>query len=114
MVRPRVAVSLPVSVVKSDLCTATAEAIRYGMTKTNPATFASLGDWDWRAELARVRVPTLIIHGEEDAIPMDMVEEWATAMPRARLLRLPHTGHFPHAERPEVVFPAIEEFLRAR
>jgi proline iminopeptidase len=114
MVRPRVAESLPVTVVKSDLCTASPEAIRYGMTRTNPATFASLGDWNWTAELARLKTPTLIIHGEEDAIPMDLVEEWATALPRARLVRLPQTGHFPHAERPEVVFPAIEEFLRGR
>ena len=114
MTPPRVAHSLPVTVVKSDLCAAPAEAIRYGMTKTNAATFASMGEWNWTADLARVKAPTLIIHGEEDAIPMAMVEEWATALPNARLLRLPETGHFPHAERPDVVFPAIEKFLRGR
>lgn len=111
MTRPRVAKSLPVTVVKADLCAASSEAIRYGMTKTNPATFASLGDWNWTAELARVRTPTLVIHGEEDAIPMSMVEEWTTSMPSARLLRLPETGHFPHAERPAIVFREIERFL---
>jgi proline iminopeptidase len=114
MTRPRVARSLPVSVVKSDLCAAPADALRYGMTRTNAATFESLGDWNWSADLARVKVPVLIIHGEEDAIPMAMVAEWATALPDARLLRLPETGHFPHAERPEVVFPAIEKFLRQK
>jgi proline iminopeptidase len=114
MTPPRVAHSLPVTVVKADLCAGPAEAIRYGMTKTNAATFASMGDWDWTADLARVKAPTLIIHGEEDAIPMAMVEEWATALPNARLMRLPETGHFPHAERPDVVFPAIEKFLRGR
>ena len=114
MTPPRVAHSLPVTVVKSDLCAGPPEAIRYGMTKTNAATFASMGEWNWTADLARVKAPTLIIHGEEDAIPMAMVEEWATALPNARLLRLPETGHFPHAERPDVVFPAIEKFLRGR
>lgn len=108
---PRLAKSHPLSVVKSDLCTAPAEAIRYGMTKTNETTFASLGDWDWTAQLARVNVPTLIIHGDEDAIPMNMVSEWVRAMPEARILRLPDTGHFPHAEQPAIVFPAIESFL---
>jgi proline iminopeptidase len=111
MVPPRVAKSLSASVVKSDLCTAPGDAIRYGMTVTNPATFGSLGDWNWTADLAHVTAPTLIIHGDEDAIPMAMVNAWATALPNARILRLAHTAHFPHAERPRIVFVAIEEFL---
>jgi pimeloyl-ACP methyl ester carboxylesterase len=114
MTPPRVAKSLDAAVVKSDLCSAPPEAIRFGWTKTNPATFGSLGDWDWTAELSRVRVPTLIIHGEEDAIPMAMVSEWVTALPNARIMRLARTAHFPHAERPSLVFPAIETFLRGR
>ena len=111
MTPPRLGRSTPPTVVKSDLCTAPPEAIRFGMTRTNPATFGSLGDWNWIADLANVHVPTLIIHGEEDAIPMEMVSEWVTALPDARILRLPHTGHFPHAEQPAIVFPAIETFL---
>jgi proline iminopeptidase len=112
MTPPRLATSVPVSVVKSDLCAAPPEAIRFGMTKTNPATFGSLGDWNWTSELSRVKAPVLIIHGEEDAIPMPMVSAWLTALPNARILRLPHTGHFPHAEQPVIVFPAMEAFLK--
>src|ERR1051325_7679754 len=112
MVPPRVSASLSASVVKADLCTAPGEAIRYGMTTTNPATFDSLGDWDWTGELAAVHAPVLIIHGEEDAIPMAMVNVWTTALPNARILRLAKTAHFPHAERPAIVFPAIETFLQ--
>jgi proline iminopeptidase len=111
MTPPRLGHSMPVTVVKSDLCAAPPEAIRFGLMKTNPATFGSLGDWNWTADLARVHAPTLIIHGQEDAIPMAMVSEWVTALPNARILRLPHTAHFPHAEQPKVVFPAIETFL---
>jgi proline iminopeptidase len=109
---PRVSKTLSASVVKSDLCTSSAEAIRFGMMKTNPATFSSLGDWDWTAALKKVTAPVLIIHGEEDAIPMSMVAEWATALPHARLMRVKDAAHFPHAERPSIVFPAIEKFLR--
>jgi proline iminopeptidase len=112
MTPPRLARSTPSGVVKSDLCTAPPEAIRYGMTKTNSATFGSLGDWNWTADLRRVTAPTLIIHGEEDAIPMAMVSEWLTALPDARIIRLPRTAHFPHAEQPMIVFPAIETFLK--
>jgi proline iminopeptidase len=111
MTPPRVARSLSASVVKSDLCTAPPEAIRYGMTKTNPATFGSLGDWNWTSDLAKVTAPVLVIHGEEDAIPMAMVNRWITALPNARIVRLKETAHFPHAERPAIVYKAIEEFL---
>lgn len=111
MTPPRLAKSVPVTAVKSDLCAAPPESIRFGMTKTNPTTFGSLGDWNWTSDLARVNAPVLIIHGEENSIPMAMVSNWVTALPNARILRLPHTGHFPHAEQPNIVFPAIETFL---
>jgi pimeloyl-ACP methyl ester carboxylesterase len=109
---PRVAKGGDVRAVKSDLCTAPPEAIRFGMLTTNEATFASLGNWDWREDLAAVETPTLVIHGEEDAIPAAQAREWAAALPNGRFLLLRGTGHFPHAEKPEVVFPAIEAFLR--
>jgi proline iminopeptidase len=112
MTPPRVATSLPVSVVKSDLCTSPSAAIRFGWNVTNPATFGSLGEWDWTKELAAVTARVLVIHGEEDAIPMDLVNEWVTSLPNARMLRLAQAAHFPHAERPDLVFPAIETFLR--
>ena len=111
MTPPRVAKSLNASVVKSDLCTAPPDAIRYGMTKTNAVTFGSLGDWDWTAKLARVKAPVLIIHGQEDAIPIAMVRQWTKALPNARLIEVPNAAHFPHAEQPGVVFDAIEKFL---
>lgn len=111
---PRVAKSLPASVVKSDLCASPPDAIRFGMTKTLPATFGSLGDWDWTAGLAKVNAPVLIIHGEEDAIPMRMVEEWTAALPNARLVRVAGAAHFPHAERPKLVFREMESFLSRR
>ena len=41
-----------------------------------------------------------------------MVDAWTTALPNARILRLKETAHFPHAERPQIVFPAMETFLR--
>ena len=111
-VPPRLARGTSPSMVKSDLCAAPPEAIRYGMTKTNAAGWESLGEWDWTAALARVEAPVLVIHGEEDAIPMEMVREWAVSLPNGRMLELPGTGHFPHAERPEEVFAAIEAFMK--
>jgi len=56
-------------------------------------------------------VPTLVVHGEQESIPMDLVEEWVTSLPRARLFRVPRAAHFTYAERPELVWPAVERFL---
>ena len=71
----------------------------------------SYGDWDLRAKLRTLTVPTLVVHGEEESIPMDLVEEWVTSMPNAKLMKVPRAAHFTYAERPELVWPAVERFL---
>ncbi|HJQ19238.1 MAG TPA: alpha/beta hydrolase [Gemmatimonadaceae bacterium] len=100
-----------IALVKSDLCASAPEGIRYGLTVTNGAVMGSYGAWDLRQQLATLQVPTLVIHGEEDAIPMDLVQLWATWMPRATLVRVSRAAHMVYAERPDVVWPRVEEFL---
>lgn len=112
-VKPRVASPELAGRIMGDFCSAGAAAIRAGMGVAGPHTLESLGEWDFRAGLARVAAPTLIVHGESDAIPMDLVEEWTTALPAARLVKVPGASHFPYVERPDVVWPAIEAFLQA-
>lgn len=112
-VKPRVARPERMSKVTGDFCSAGAAAIRSGMGVAGPHTLASLGEWDFRAGLAAVTAPTLIVHGESDAIPMDLVEEWTTALRAAKLVKVPGASHFPYVERPDLVWPAIEAFLQA-
>jgi proline iminopeptidase len=110
--RPRLAEperSLPL--IRSDLCASAPAGIRYGLRTTNRVVMGSYGDWDIRAALKSVSAPTLIVHGEAESIPMDLVEEWVTALPHARLKRVPRAAHFTYAERPELVWPAVEAFL---
>jgi proline iminopeptidase len=110
--RPRLAEpEKTVSMVKSDLCATDVAGIRYGNQIGNRLIMASYGDWDLRAKLRTLTVPTLVVHGEEESIPMDLVEEWVTSMPNARLLKVPRAAHFTYAERPELVWPAVERFL---
>ena len=75
-------------------------------------TMLPLTGWDWRKAAREVRVPVLIVHGEADPLPVEGSREWAAAMPESRLLVVERSGHFPHVERPEVFFPAVEAFLR--
>ena len=112
--RPRLAEparTLPL--VKSDLCASDPAGIRYGLTTTNRVVMASYGDWDLREGLRHLDVPTLVVHGEQESIPMDLVEEWVTSLPHARLVRVPRAAHFTYAERPDVVWPEVDRFLAA-
>ena len=110
--RPRLAEpDRTLKLIRSDLCGSSPAGIRYGLRTTNRVVMASYGDWDIRSALHSVPAPTLIVHGEEESIPMDLVEEWVSALPNARLLRVPRAAHFTYAERPELVWPAVESFL---
>ena len=111
--RPRLADperSLPL--IKSDLCASDPKGIRYGLTVTNRVVMASYGDWDLRQGLTTLEVPTLVVHGEQEAIPMDLIEEWVVSLPQATLVRVPAAAHFTYAEQPDIVWPAVEDFLR--
>jgi len=110
--RPRLAEpdrTLPL--IKSDMCGSDPAGIRYGNRIGNRVIMGSYGDWDLRPRLRTLNVPTLVVHGEEESIPMDLVEEWVSSLPHARLLRVPRAAHFTYAERPELVWPAVERFL---
>jgi proline iminopeptidase len=100
--------------MRSDLCASDVRGIRFGLTRTNAAVMGSYGDWDLRAQLASVPARTLVVHGTAELIPMDLVEEWVSALPNAILLRVPKAAHFTYAERPDVVWPAVERFLSRR
>jgi proline-specific peptidase len=110
--RPRLAEpDRTLRLLKSDLCASDPAGIRYGLTTTNRVVMGSFGDWDLRERLRQLTVPTLIVHGEQESIPMDLVEEWATSLPNARLFKVPNAAHFTYAERPEIVWPEVERFL---
>lgn len=60
-------------------------------------------------DFTKITVPTLVIHGEEDAIvPVAAAEMVASTAPDATLVRLPGTGHVPTLTRPADVVAAID------
>ena len=79
------------------------------------ATFlmGPLGRYDLWPEAARIRVPTLIVQGAADVMPVVMVQELARTIPGAQLALVENAGHFPYIERPEETFAAIRRFLAA-
>ncbi|GCF09624.1 alpha/beta fold hydrolase [Dictyobacter arantiisoli] len=57
---------------------------------------------------AQLGVPTVVIHGEDDAaIPMETAVQLANRIPHARLVRVPAAGHCPPLETPSAVAAEI-------
>ena len=70
--------------------------------------------FDDAADLDRITAPTLVIWGEHDArFPREEQERLVAAIPDARLLAYPQTGHSPNWERPERVARDLDAFVRA-
>jgi proline iminopeptidase len=103
--------STAASRMKGNVCAGSPESLK-NKRNVDKYTFASLGNWDWTTSLGKVVVPTLIIQGELDPLPIESARKWAAAMPNARLLELKGIGHFPYVETPEVFFAAVDRFLR--
>jgi pimeloyl-ACP methyl ester carboxylesterase len=65
------------------------------------------------ARLGELRVPALLLWGEEDRVfgLQSIGRTAAAAIPGARLVTIPRCGHFPHLERPRLVQGLLLGFL---
>jgi proline iminopeptidase len=73
-----------------------------------------LYDETWRSDgydlipkLRALRVPTLVLHGEHDFIPVALAARIAEAMPHGRLVVLEDCGHFAYLESPDAVYENV-------
>jgi proline iminopeptidase len=82
------------------------------MGRVQDSIWESLGDYDLLPALARVRCPTLVVHGQADPIPVSASEALVRALPDARLVVLEESGHVPYVEAPEELFSAVRDFLQ--
>jgi pimeloyl-ACP methyl ester carboxylesterase len=74
------------------------------------------GIWGWEAysRLSQIRAPTLVIHGEADAlIPAANANLIANRIAGAKLLLIPHAAHVFWTDQPETTHQAVLEFLAA-
>jgi proline iminopeptidase len=82
--------------------------------RVQQSIWESLGDFDLTAPgmLDSVRVPTLIVHGRQDPIPLASSEAAAQSL-HSRLVVLDECGHVPYVEQPQQLFAAMDTFLKA-
>ena len=67
--------------------------------------------YDWRPKLRALSVPTFVVHGEEDALPVGVSLEISNSLSHARRSVVPSSGHMPFWEAPVRFFSLIEPFL---
>lgn len=72
-----------------------------------------LREEDFRDELSKIAVPTLVLHGERDPLRTEaqLREQVVDRIPGAVFDTLPSVGHLPHLEDPETLSKRIRAFL---
>ena len=66
-----------------------------------------------RADLGKLRVPALMIHGETSALWLRAIAEMAgSAIPGCETVTIPHSGHFPHFQNPAAFNAVLVRFLK--
>jgi proline iminopeptidase len=80
--------------------------------RVQQSVWESLGDYNLLApgQLDSIVVPTLIVHGRQDPIPLASSEAAANAM-GAKLVVIENAGHVPYVEQPQALFTAVRDFL---
>jgi 3-oxoadipate enol-lactonase len=78
------------------------------------AACAQLAGLDLRSELHKVKVPALVVVGEQDeATPPPMSHELASLLPDARLKIIAGCAHVPQLQAPKLFLETIADFLPA-
>lgn len=88
------------------------DEVAAGLLPTHLAILGSLGGWDLSDELGHVAAPTLVVHGDADAVPLASSAAFAAAIPGAELWVMEEVGHFPWLEAPVPFFTRLNNFLR--
>lgn len=74
--------------------------------------FIGILRWTSYRRLPRIRIPTMVIHGEEDRlIPIRNGKVLAARIPGARFHPIPHAGHILMTDQPEASTGAMLAFL---
>lgn len=64
--------------------------------------------------LPGIRIPTLLLYGEQDVrSPKEVAEQLHAAIPGSQLVFLPGVGHMGNVEAPELFNSEVRRFLEA-
>jgi len=95
--------------MKVGYCEGSPAAIRH-QYKAQMST--SLGNWDFRPILSKLKMPVLVVEGADTHVPLDATREWVKACSDAQLLLVAGANHMTWLEGDiPKLFQSLEEFL---
>ena len=93
-----------------DLVTSVAASTR---SETFCAAIEAITRYDGMDTLKNIRVPTLLIAGEDDKVGRpDAMRELTKMIPNSKFVSIANAGHYAFAEQPQAFNTALLEFLR--
>jgi pimeloyl-ACP methyl ester carboxylesterase len=101
----------PAWFVDEELASYFAPPVAHSPTGAAVAAHLRKSGYDWRERLRALSTPTLVIHGERDALPVSVAHELSGILPRALLAVIPNAGHMPFWEAPQRFFELAESYL---
>ena len=87
---------------------------RPGLIRPLMAVKDNLPLWEsgFATRISALTQPTLVIWGEEDQVfPIAVGEDLHRSVKGSRFARIPHAGHIPQWEQPDLVNPPLIEFI---
>jgi len=78
--------------------------------RVQESVWESLGDFDLISGLQGIKIPSIIVSGRDDPIPLASSSEAASAL-GTNLVVLDECGHVPYVEQPQGLFRALDPFL---
>ena len=78
--------------------------------RVQQSVWESLEDFDLIRGLEGIKIPSIVIHGRDDPIPLASSVEAARVL-GTNLVVLDDCGHVPYVEQPERLFSALDTFL---
>ena len=78
--------------------------------RTQQDVWQSLGNYDLRPALRALALPSLVMHGTSDPIPLETAQVTAECL-KAEFHPLERCGHVPYVERPDAFRQILDSFL---
>ena len=92
-------------------------ASRFTPPEANSATGAAVlarlrrDGYDWRPIIETITTPALVLHGEQDALPLAVSRANSYILQKSRRELIPSSGHMPFWEAPALFFSLVQAFL---
>jgi proline iminopeptidase len=70
-----------------------------------------LDKFDLTEALHKLKLPVLIVHGENDIVPLSTAQTTKDTIPGAQIVVIEKCDHFPYIETPKEFFKAVDSFI---